>query len=244
VSEFDDWPEWLNQACDALEAEYRASKGPVDIGRLMKAVARSPQDRCRLLMELAQIDLEWQWRKGWGRPRAVDYWSLAETELPLAARERIAQSELLSRTLWGDRPSIDDVAREFADERESVRRHLAQFVDGHWPLGVRVTKAGEQFWLGRFEGPLAVGRQRADEPDPPFASPGRLIVASSKFRRVSRVQWLLTRFRRDELVLDTTQATNVSHIGNQPVDPGQRIVIQLPCLLQLEPICVEIYQDW
>jgi hypothetical protein len=244
VSDPAEFPDWLHSACDQYEAQCRVSSGPADFGSALLPASDSIEKRLRLFEELSRIDMEWRWRRGWSRPRSADYWSFWGDDLPGDVRRRLAQAELMVRATWGDRPSVEEIARGLPDQRDETRQLLSRALDETWPVLVVVRLSGSLAWEGHLDSPLEVGRRRSDEPELTSCVGGRLAVAGGSLRRVSRCQWVISRYRRDEVMLDTTQATNNSQINGKSLEPGQRLVVGFPVRLQLDPLLLELTPDW
>ncbi len=107
--------------------------GPREIaGYLADLSAPTPRDRYRLLVELICIDLEFR-RRTPGVVGPITLEEYVERFPELISLDRLPLDligeEYRVRSLWGDRPSHDDVLSQFRDRQEPIREFLLR-VDG------------------------------------------------------------------------------------------------------------------
>ncbi len=147
--------------------------GPCDIdGFLDRPRAWEGEDRCRLLVELLCIDLEFRWRG-----RSQGHLSQEPTLLEVYVRrfpelgpfdrlplELIGQ-EYRVRCQWGDRPSHSDYLSRFPTRQERIRTELVQ-IDSE----LREESASPRGASSRAAGGVALGAEFVQNPCVPLLS--------------------------------------------------------------------------
>jgi len=225
---------WTNRSGDNIEAIFH--------------LAETRSDPLDMRVDLCAADLEWRLRTGAeslakssrravthlsAMPRAIDYQRLlgADWESP-CVRQQMLEAEWVARSRFGDRPDVDDFARQMPC-KDAWRDELASLLDLIAPLQLSFYNNDESVMSCPVPAKFVIGRAKRDDPDAPAwnEKEKRAIVASYQYRSLSRAQIALRRVRLEEV-----EVVNLSRLIPCKLDvgilkPGETIRRPLPLSL-------------
>jgi len=243
---------------DRLDAHWK-SRNADDIRVILKSAelqGESPRDR----IDLCAADIEWRWRTRTGPlgteplkaaritavPRAKDYQSLLGPlwDLP-ECRKRLLESEWLARSQLGDRPDVDDFARQIP-ENETWSDELADLLNTVAPLLITFHEGHTTELSCPAPSRFVIGRGNRDEPDAPAwnAKERRAIVANTDYRRLSRTQLSVRRVRLEEIELKNISKSAPTELSFTSIHPGQTLRCNLPLRITFDRFALNIRCDW
>ncbi len=244
---------------DRLDTHWK-TRNRDDIRAIMKA-AETQAEPTDVRIDLCAADIEWRWRTqsdpfrieatkvsrgSIAVPLATDYRSLLGPlwELP-ESRKRLLETEWLARSRFGDRPDVDDFARQMP-ENETWSNELADLLDTIAPL-LMTFHEGHLLVLS-CPGPaqFVIGRGTRDEPDAPAwnAKQRRAIVANVDFRQLSRTQLHVRRVRLEEIELTNISKNAPTQLLFTTLNPGQTLSCGLPLRITFDRFALNIRCDW
>jgi len=234
---------WKNRSGDNIEAILHLAK-----------IRSDPLD---LRVDLCAADLEWRLRTGAESlakpsrraitqpsavPRAVDYQHLlgADWESP-RVRQQMLEAEWVARSHFGDRPNVDDFARQMQC-KDAWRDELANLLDLISPLELSFFNNDVTVMSCPVPAKFVIGRAKRDEPDAPAwnEEENRAIVANAQYRSLSRAQLAMRRVRLEEV-----EVVNLSRLIPCKLDfgilkPGATTRRSLPLTLFFTHFCLLI----
>lgn len=220
-----------------------AETGCADLPLLL---SQAPKSDAWTRAELCAADLEWRWRRHQApgsesekefcesipqRPNASDYERfLVESWDDDQTRCTLLEAEWGARCVWGDGPDLDEFSKLRSDCPKwsgVLSRQLYSLLPLEAVLDGRQLRRPLTVRLSRD---VVLGRQKIGEPKAPsyIEASGRLIIASSHFRSISREQLRLRRTRRNEVELTNVSKSTKGKFGSFELGPSESTRTELP----------------
>ncbi len=244
---------------DRLDA-YWKTRGGDDIRAIYQA-AESRQESADVRIDLCAADIEWRWRTrsaplgfavakvghtSAAVPLATDYRSLLGPlwDLP-DCRKRLLETEWLARSQFGDRPDVDDFARQMP-ENKTWPDELAGLLDTVAPMQMTFHEGHSLVLSCPAPNQFVIGRGTRDEPDAPAwnAKDRRAIVAGVDVRQLSRTQLSVRRVRLEEIEIINISKNVPTELLFVTLNPGQAFRCHLPQRISFDRFALNIRCDW
>jgi hypothetical protein len=166
-------------------------------------------------------------------PRASDYRKLlGDVWESGGVQQELLEAEWLARSRFGDRPDVDDFARQMPDN-ELWRDELGNLLDLIAPLRLSFHDGREEVMECRVPAQFVIGRANRKDPDAPAwnATENRAIVADAQVRSLSRNQLSVRRVRLEEVELVNVSRLIPTKLESKTLYPGEMIRRELPLTL-------------
>lgn len=197
--------------------------------------------------EMAMTDLELRWRRDNPELRRGTRWyadHLAPLGLSPLDVEELSTHEMVVRSRWADRPSVEQlVDQQFpgvaGEIRQQHRERLIRQMEVHFPIFCVVTLDRQQHFRGKIHTPCVFGRQRSTDPSAQCIHHDeqtglwRVIVAERHQNSISRDQAMVRRLAIDQLLIEPLSPTVSCYLGGKPMRRGQPEILRIG-LQQLE----------
>lgn len=245
----------MEQEIESFERDWVRGEPPSIFQRLEQARSRTgkPAAAERLALELALVDIEFRWRSGTAGRTRKSAWYRMTFKLSDASVEQLAWHELLVRSCWGDRPSIDSVVEQLPHPEETAAV-LHQLLQRRFPLYLLVrSTVGDSSLEVPLVGKVVIGRQRTGDPLPLGCRTAgreqglpvtRVIIADELDSSTSRTQIILRRASVDEIELQAARRGTAALLDEQRLASEQTHRIRVASEVVLGSHRISLRGDW
>lgn len=252
-------PGAIEAALDEFESQWLRDQAPPDVVKTVAALQQSPGFGAqRIAWELAMSDLELRWRHHDPAMRLGSRW-YAERLEPLGFTpqdlEELSSHELVVRSRWADRPTIEGVLEEQfpgirGDDRRRHQQRLLEQLEAHFPLACVVKVDGGSRFRTEIPTPCVVGRQRSQDPAPgnphldSETGQWRMIVVDRQQNRISRSQAIIRRVAVHLISVESISENVGCYLDQQRLPLKQPVVVEItarPRELRFQNVAVRFF---